>query len=96
VLKAAEDVLRAAEDVVRKAEDEARYDFHAPAPAHLLHHLTMAMYSAADADLKRQQDEFKNSCDALEAKINNPATGQVAKGQAVQQVNLSFALSLFC
>ena len=43
-------------------------------------------FSAADADLKRQQDEFKAQCDSLEAKINNPSTGQVAKGQAVQQL----------
>ena len=53
------------------------------------------MFSAADADLKRQQDEFKNSCDALEAKIKNPATGQVAKGQAVQQVLLVRVLMFF-
>lgn len=49
-------------------------------------HAMLDQCSAADADLKRQQDEFKAHCDSLEAKIKNPATGQVAKGQAVQQL----------
>jgi len=41
---------------------------------------------AADADLKRQQDEIANKAKSLEAKIANPSTGAVAKGQAVQEL----------
>lgn len=46
----------------------------------------MSLLSAADADLKRQQDELTNKMKALEAKIANPSTGAVAKGQAVQEL----------
>jgi len=72
VAKEAEGKARAQEDILRKAEDVVR--------------AAEAEARAADAELKRQQDELASKQKALEAKIANPSTGAVAKGQAVQEL----------
>jgi len=41
---------------------------------------------AADAELQKQVDDLKRKVTGLEAKISNPSTGSVARGQAVQEL----------
>jgi len=84
--RAAEASARSAERIAKDAETAAKFQEDILKRAEDVVRAAENEARAADADLKRQQDEFKNSCAALEAKINNPATGQVAKGTAVQQL----------